>query len=86
MNYRNAQDILPDKLLKQLQKYTSGELLYVPAEEGRKKWGSNSGAKQFYETRNEEIRYRYFHKKQSIESIAEDFSLSYETIRKILYR
>lgn len=30
MKYRNAQDILPDKLLKELQQYVSGETIYIP--------------------------------------------------------
>ncbi len=31
MNYRNASDIFPDELLKEIQKYSSGELIYVPS-------------------------------------------------------
>lgn len=30
MKYKNAQDILPDKLLRELQQYISGGVLYVP--------------------------------------------------------
>ena len=30
MKYKNAQDILPDQLLRELQKYVSGETIYVP--------------------------------------------------------
>ena len=30
MKYKNAQDILPDKLLQELQQYISGGVLYVP--------------------------------------------------------
>ena len=28
--YRNAQDVLPDKLLRELQQYAAGETLYIP--------------------------------------------------------
>ena len=31
MNYRNAQDIFPENLLKQIQRYVSGETIYIPA-------------------------------------------------------
>lgn len=31
MKYKNAQDILPDKLLRELQQYISGGVLYVPS-------------------------------------------------------
>lgn len=86
MKYRNASEILPDELLKEIQKYTSGEALYIPSDGKRKKWGSGSGAKVFYEQRNEEIRYKYFHLKVSIDTLCEEYCLSDETIRKIIYR
>lgn len=31
MAYKNARDVLPEALLAQVQRYCSGELLYVPA-------------------------------------------------------
>ena len=86
MKYRNASEILPDNLLKDLQKYASGEILYVPPDRGRKKWGEDTGALHFYEQRNEAIRHKYFHLKIPIEKICEEYSLSDETVRKILYR
>jgi hypothetical protein len=86
MKYRNASEILPDDLLKELQKYVPGEILYVPSDKDRKKWGADSGARRFYEQRNEEIRHKYFHLKMSLDSLCEEYSLSDETIRKILYR
>ena len=30
MRYRNARDIIPDHLLEELQKYVSGETVYIP--------------------------------------------------------
>ena len=36
MKYRNASEVLPDSLLRELQKYAPGELLYIPADSGRK--------------------------------------------------
>lgn len=86
MKYRNASDILPDELLKELQKYASGEVLYIPSDKERKKWGTSSGSKVFYENRNEEIRYKYFRLKSSIEKISEEYCLSEETIKKIIYK
>ena len=86
MKYRNASEILPDDLLKELQKYAPGEILYVPSDAGRKKWGADSGARQFYARRNEEIRQKYFGLKAPIPALCEEYGLSDETIRKILYR
>ena len=86
MKYRNASEILPDDLLKELQKYAPGEIIYVPIDADRKKWGSDSGARQFYVRRNEEIRQKYFGLKIPIQELCEEYSLSDETVRKILYR
>lgn len=85
MKCKNAADVLPDELLKELQKYVSGESLYIPSDKERKKWGSGFGARKFYAQRNEEIQYKFFHN-MSIEELAEEYSLSTETIRKIVYK
>lgn len=85
MKYKNASEILPDALLKEIQKYASGEILYIPNDAKRKEWGQGSGARQFYRERNEEIRQKYFHK-ATISQLAADYGLSYETIRKIVYK
>jgi len=85
MKYRNASDILPDELLKEIQKYASGETLYIPSNNDRKKWGHDTGARIFYKQRNEEIRNRFCNK-ESIDDLAEEYCLSPETVRKIVYR
>lgn len=84
MKYRNASDILPDELIKEIQKYTSGEAIYIPSDKERKKWGSESGARAFYEERNREVRKKYY-EGDSIESLSDEYNLSVETIRKIIY-
>jgi len=86
MKYRNASEILPDELLKELQKYASGEILYVPSGRGRKKWGADTGARKFYEQRNQEIRHKFFNLNLPMDALCEEYSLSDETIRKILYK
>ena len=86
MKYKNASEILPDKLLKEIQKYISGDVLYVPAEGKRKKWGSDTGARTYYEQRNEDIREKYFGQKMSIDQLCDEYNLSEETIKKIIYR
>ena len=84
MKYRNAGEILPDPLLKELQKYASGEALYVPAAGERKPWGSGSGSRRYYAERNEEIR-REFRRGIKIDALAEAYGLSQERVRKIVY-
>lgn len=86
MKCRNASEVLPDELLKEIQKYAAGETLYIPSDGSRKKWGSGSGARVYYSQRNEEIREKYFQYKMNLEILAEEYGLSVETIRKIVYR
>ena len=86
MKYRNASEIFPDDLLKEMQKYSSGELVYIPKNTKRKTWGTDTGAGKFYRQRNEEIRYRFRHEKMSIDELANSYHLSTDTIRRILYR
>lgn len=85
MKYKNAAEILPDTLLKELQKYVSGEAIYVPSGTGRRKWGDQNGTRKFYQQRNEEICDRYL-QGASIDELAEQYGLSPDTIRKIVYK
>ncbi len=84
MRYRNACDVLPEELLKEVQKYAAGETLYFPRSSTRKRWGENSGARSFFEQRNAEIRQKYL-QRSSVERLAEEYCLSAETIRKIVF-
>ncbi|WP_346939920.1 CD3324 family protein [uncultured Clostridium sp.] len=85
MKYRNASEILPDRLLREIQKYTSGEAIYIPQVTERQKWGEGSGARRYYEERNQKICEKH-EAGASMEELADTFNLSIETIRKILYR
>lgn len=84
MKYKNAQDILPDKLLQELQTYISGETLYIPNIKSKKQWGEQSGARNYYKQRNEKIRKK--HKTgTSLDELSSRFNLSIDSIRKIVY-
>jgi Mor family transcriptional regulator len=85
MKYKNASDVLPDDLLKEVQKYAAGETLYFPRDRARKRWGEDSGARRFFQQRNAEIRQKYL-QKTSIERLADEYCLSVETVRKIVFR
>lgn len=86
MKYRKASEIFPDELLREIQKYSSGELVYIPKTTERKNWGTDSGAKTFYVQRNSEIRSKFHYEKKSFEELAEEYHLSPETVRRIVYR
>ena len=60
MKYGNAKVILPDALVKELQKYVQGEYIYVPIEQKKqKRWGEVSGYRKELEQRNRQIRKEY---------------------------
>lgn len=85
MKYRNASHVLPDKLLKEVQKYVSGEAIYIPNNEEKKKWGEGSGARQFYQERNKKIQADY-QKGIKVEELMEKYGLSAESIKRIIYK
>jgi Mor family transcriptional regulator len=85
MKYKNASDVLPENLLREVQKYAAGETLYFPKDKEHMKWGEKTGAREYYKERNEEIRQKYL-QKMSIEHLTEEYCLSIETIRKILFK
>lgn len=85
MKYRNASHVLPDELLKEIQKYVAGEAIYVPKPDEKKKWGEGSGARAFYRERNERIQADY-QKGMTLDELMEKYGLSAESIKRIIYR
>ena len=86
MKYFNAQVILPDALVKELQAYVQGEYIYVPVEqEQQKRWGEVSGYRQELEQRNHQIKAEY-QNGISMERLSEKYCLSVYAVRKIIYQ
>jgi Mor family transcriptional regulator len=86
MQYQNAANILPRRLLRAVQAYAGGELLYIPADAGTKSaWGVRNGARQRYHERNAEIRARRSCG-EALGTLADHYGLSEDSIRKILRR
>lgn len=85
MKYLNAQAILPDALVKELQNYVQGGYIYVPVEqEQQKRWGEVSGYRQELEKRNQQMREEY-QSGISMECLSEKYGLSLYAVRKIIY-
>ena len=85
MTYINANKVLPEKLIVEIQKYVQGETLYIPKPEtAYQKWGTSSGGRRQLDRRNATIRNSYI-SGSSIQQIANEYYLSTETIKKIVY-
>ena len=84
MQYENAKDILPASLLEEVQKFVEGKAIYIPKRTKREGWGEASGYREKLNKRNSAILSRYS-AGASIMEISEEFFLSPETIKKIVY-
>ncbi len=84
MKYENAKDLLPQELLEQVQKYAGGKLLYVPIAEEAKAWGVASGYRQKLLKRNQMI-YNEFVRGKTVSELADEYFLSLDSIKKIVY-
>ena len=86
MSYKNGKDILPDRLLRELQKYAQGELIYIPrADKERASWGEMNGTRAMMDERNRSICCLY-REGVEIRTLMEEFSLSEDSIRKIIWK
>lgn len=84
MAYKNGKEVLPVALLKELQKYIQGELIYIPRQETeRKAWGESNGTRDNIKKRNIEI-YNLYKQGFSIDELMDNYNLSEESIRKIV--
>ncbi len=85
MKYINADTIFPEELLREIQRHIPGGLIYIPRPKGaHKKWGENSGGRMLVQERNNEIR-RLFTAGRTIDQLAEQYCLSVDSIKKIVY-
>jgi Mor family transcriptional regulator len=85
MKYVKASAVLPESLITEIQKYVQGETIYIPKPPStREKWGSKSGSRRFLKCRNESIK-NAFIAGITINELADQYCLSVETIKKIVY-
>jgi len=85
MRYKNASHVLPDKLLKEIQKYVEGEAIYIPKVDEKRKWGEGSGARTYYKERNAKIKEDY-QQGISFEELEVKYGLSQERLKHIVYK
>ncbi len=86
MAYINGKEILPEDLLSEIQKHFVGGLIYIPYPENERcKWGSRTTIKTELQVRNQEICLKK-EKGLSIQKLMDEYHLSYDTIKKIIYQ
>lgn len=86
MKYVRVDTILPEDLIKEIQRYIQGEYIYIPScPKARKRWGEKSKNRDYIKIRNAEIYGKYING-GTISNLAEEFYLSESSIKKIVYK
>ncbi len=84
-SYINADGLLPPDLLREIQKYVQGSLVYIPRHPDKHLgWGAKNGARDNLDKRNDAIRAAKSEGKR-IDDLADSYGMSPDGIRKILY-
>ncbi len=82
--YVKAEEVLPADLLKEIQEHVQGVEIYIPKKgNSRLGWGERNGTRKVLAARNKEILRRY-DDGESIYALAEQYHLSYDSVRKII--
>jgi Mor family transcriptional regulator len=84
LSYKNGKELLPERLLKEIQEYIQGELIYIPREENvRKAWGTGTGTREYMNARNNEI-YTKYKNGSDIDYLMAAYNLCEDSIIKIV--
>ena len=84
VSYIKAEEILPEELICEIQKYADGVYIYIPRKPGtRHPWGQDTGYKEELSERNDMICGDYY-AGTSVRQLARKYHLSEKSIRRIL--
>lgn len=84
MKYQNAQKMLPEELLRDIQKYVQGSYLYIPVrQEEKKQWGECTRYKKLLQERNNAILEDY-RSGTPVKALAQHYYLTEHSIRRII--
>ena len=85
MSYVKAEDILPKKLVEEIQQYVDGQLVYIPRKnENSLSWGEKNGTRERLAKRNQTIVSRYY-SGETIGKLSEMYFLSEKRIQGIIH-
>ena len=84
MSYIKAEEILPEALVREIQKYVDGAYIYIPRKPGgRQAWGQKTDYKAELRARNRRICSDYA-AGASVLELCRKYHLSEKSIRRIL--
>lgn len=84
MSYKKATNLLPDELLRKVQQYVDGELIYIPRlDANRHDWGQDTSTRRELAARNALI-YADHRAGMSTGQLADKYYLSEKSIQRIL--
>jgi Mor family transcriptional regulator len=84
LDYKKGAEVLPARLLEEIQKYVEGSLIYIPKKSNKVGWGYISGTRQMIDQRNKKIN-KLFAEGATVTELAEQFHLTEDSIKKIVY-
>jgi len=86
VSYIKAKEILPEELIRQIQKYVDGVYIYIPRKPGtRHAWGQETDYKAELKVRNDRIRSDHAAGK-GVAALSRRYHLSEKSIRRILQK
>ena len=86
MSYIKAEEILPEELIRQIQKYVDGVYIYIPRKPGtRHAWGQETTYKAELKARNDRIRGDHA-AGTGVAALSRKYHLSEKSIRRILQK
>lgn len=84
MAYRNAFELLPEEIVKDIQKYVHGTILYIPKRsKERLPWGSKTASKEMLRRRNQQI-YQDYQMGKSTRELAGSYYLDIKSVQRII--
>jgi Mor family transcriptional regulator len=82
-----AHTVLPEALIREIQLYIQGETIYIPkTDNSHADWGSQSGTRKRLDERNAAIRASFKKGRRTISQLSDEYFLSTESIKKIVYK
>ncbi len=85
MSYMNGKNVLPEKLIQEIQKYVDGQLIYIPRKNKKSiSWGEKSGSKEKMAERNRNICMQY-DSGVTVAELSKKYYLSEKRIQSIIY-